>query len=158
MYMKDRLQQFMKEESISPAKFADEIGVQRSSISHVLSGRNNPGYEFIQRILKRYPSINAEWLILGTGLMYKPVVQASLFENKENAAKNGGQLLFDTVMSSSLNTPQSNIQGNLDSEAVKSNPADIKVQPEPNTGSTIQRIVIFYTDHSFSDYAPLKNH
>ena len=45
--MKDRLHKIMEAEGLSPAKFADEIGVQRSSISHIISGRNKPSYDFI---------------------------------------------------------------------------------------------------------------
>ena len=57
--------------NISPAQFADEIGVQRSSISHLLSGRNNPSLDFIKKILSKYPEINTEWIIMGKGTMIK---------------------------------------------------------------------------------------
>lgn len=69
--MKDRLEKLMKAEGLSPARFADEIGVQRSSISHILSGRNKPSYDFITKILDRFQGINAEWLLTGKGSMIK---------------------------------------------------------------------------------------
>ena len=69
--MKDRLHKIMEAEGLSPAKFADEIGVQRSSISHIISGRNKPSYDFIIKILNRFKGINAEWLLTGNGNMIK---------------------------------------------------------------------------------------
>ena len=69
--MNTRLKQFLAAENISQAQFADTIKVVRASVSHVLSGRNNPGYDFIKAIMTAYPSLNMEWLILGKGKMYR---------------------------------------------------------------------------------------
>ena len=69
--MNTRLKQFIAAENISQSQFADTIKVVRASVSHVLSGRNNPGYEFIRAIMTAYPNLNMEWLILGKGRMYK---------------------------------------------------------------------------------------
>ena len=67
--MKDRIIQFLKENNLTSTKFADVIGVQRSSISHLLSGRNKPSFDFIEKMLLSYPDINAQWLITGKGDM-----------------------------------------------------------------------------------------
>ena len=69
--MNNRLKQFIAAENISQSQFADTIKVVRASVSHVLSGRNNPGYDFIKAIMTAYPALNMEWLILGKGKMYK---------------------------------------------------------------------------------------
>lgn len=69
--MNRRLQQFLEVEKLSPARLADSLGIQRSGISHLLSGRNKPSYEFINNFLSRYPQIDAAWLITGKGKMYK---------------------------------------------------------------------------------------
>lgn len=79
--MKNRIQKFLEVENINSSKFADEIGVQRSSISHILSGRNNPSLELIQKILARFDYLNAEWLITGKGDMFKPNRHPSLFDD-----------------------------------------------------------------------------
>lgn len=63
--MIERLKYIMKLNSLSSSAFADKIGVQRSSISHVLSGRNKPSLEFIQKVLEAFPKVNAQWLITG---------------------------------------------------------------------------------------------
>ena len=69
--MNTRLKQFLSAENITQAQFADNINVVRASVSHVLSGRNNPSYEFIRSIMVNYPNLNIEWLMFGKGKMYK---------------------------------------------------------------------------------------
>ena len=61
--MKDRIEKIMEMEQLSASKFADAIGVQRSNISHVLSGRNKPSLELVNKILDRFQQINADWLL-----------------------------------------------------------------------------------------------
>lgn len=65
--MKERIVALMDYFHMTPGQFADRISVQRSSISHILSGRNKPSLEFIQKILRHFPEINTDWLILGKG-------------------------------------------------------------------------------------------
>ena len=69
--MNTRLKQFLSAENITQAQFADNINVVRASVSHVLSGRNNPSYEFIRSIMVKYPNLNIEWLMFGKGKMYR---------------------------------------------------------------------------------------
>jgi transcriptional regulator with XRE-family HTH domain len=69
--MNTRLKQFLAAENITQSQFADTINVVRASVSHVLSGRNNPGYDFIKAIMTTYPALSMEWLILGRGKMYR---------------------------------------------------------------------------------------
>ena len=65
--MNDRLKQFLAMEGLSPARFAEIMGIQRSGVSHLLSGRNKPSFEFIEKFLAAFPDVNVEWLILGKG-------------------------------------------------------------------------------------------
>ena len=55
--MNRRLQQFLELEQLKPAQFADIMGIQRSNVSHILSGRNKPGFDFIQKFLLKFPSV-----------------------------------------------------------------------------------------------------
>lgn len=73
--MNNRLQQFLSAENLTQAQFADSINVARASISHILAGRNNPGYDFIINTMKRYPDLNIEWLLIGKGKMYRTARQ-----------------------------------------------------------------------------------
>lgn len=62
-----RIEHIAHKFGLNPSKFADEIGVQRSAISHILSGRNRPSLDLIQKILTRWPEVNPGWLITGKG-------------------------------------------------------------------------------------------
>lgn len=70
--MNSRILLVLRAKNISPAQLADELGVQRSGISHILNGRNKPSLDFIQKLLKRYPDISMSWLMFGTGPMMNP--------------------------------------------------------------------------------------
>lgn len=69
--MNKRLLQFLSAENISQAQFADTLKVARASVSHIIAGRNKPGYDFIESMILHYPTLNIEWLITGKGRMYK---------------------------------------------------------------------------------------
>ena len=60
----------MQAKNITARQFAEEIGIQPSGMSHILGGRNNPSLDFVVKVLKRYPEIDAGWLLLGKGAMY----------------------------------------------------------------------------------------
>lgn len=141
--LKDRILKFLSQEGLSATKFADEIGVQRSSVSHILSGRNNPSFEFIQKLLSRYKSINAEWLLLGTGTMYKKAEQMNLFAQPIAP--------IPPIMASiSQQSP----------EKLTSPEGDKKEQPlpEPENSSprAIDKILVFYTDKTFDEFLTAK--
>lgn len=69
--MNNRLLQFIAAENVTQSQFADSINVARASISHIIAGRNKPGYDFITAVMRRYPDLNIEWLLCGKGKMYK---------------------------------------------------------------------------------------
>jgi len=90
--MKERIVQFLASERISPAEFADKIGVQRSSMSHILNGRNHPSAAFLQKMLQIYPSLNPRWLMIGDGTMNVtnvisdiPIVLATTMAKEESS-------------------------------------------------------------------------
>ncbi len=85
MELVDRFKYLMKLNNLTASAFADEIGVQRSSISHILSGRNKPSLEFIQKVLTKYPKVSADWLIAGVTSNEKLVIPE---ETKDKPAQN----------------------------------------------------------------------
>ena len=62
-----RLEKVLHFYGLSASAFADQIGVQRSSISHLLTGRNKPSLDFVLRVVKTYPEVNLYWLLNGKG-------------------------------------------------------------------------------------------
>ena len=62
-YFAEKLKKIISKEGLSASKFAEKIGVQRSSVSHILSGRNKPSLDFVLKIYKSIENIDLEWLL-----------------------------------------------------------------------------------------------
>lgn len=84
--MNQRVLEIIKYKNLSPSRFADIIGVPRSTISHIISGRNNPSLDLITKISDKFPEINIDWLIKGSGSMVRS--QTSLFDESAAAGDN----------------------------------------------------------------------
>lgn len=69
-----RLKKILEYYGFSAATFADKIGVQRSSISHLLSGRNKPSLEFVLKVVQNFPEVNLYWLLNGKGSFPSSIV------------------------------------------------------------------------------------
>ncbi len=144
--MKTRLQSIIDHYRLTPSRFADQIGVQRSAVSHILSGRNNPGLDFLAKILEQYTEVSGDWLITGKGEMLKkksskPVFTPTLFNSESSDLKDPeDQAIYRSVANSQLEASHA--------------PIEEIIQPEFPQDSTkkIARIVIFYEDRSFESY------
>lgn len=62
-----RIQTVIDHYGLTISSFADKIGVQRSSISHLLKGRNKPSLDFVMKVVQTYPEVNLYWLLNGKG-------------------------------------------------------------------------------------------
>lgn len=69
MEIKDRIREIMEVERLSLKSFAECIGVQQSTLSHIMNGRNKPSLEVVMRIHQAYKDISLEWLLYGVGQM-----------------------------------------------------------------------------------------
>lgn len=65
--LSERLQIIIDLKELQPSKFADEINVQRSSMSHIIAGRNKPSLDFLQKVVQRFPDVNINWILTGIG-------------------------------------------------------------------------------------------
>lgn len=117
--MNKRLVQFLSAEGLTQAQFADRIGVARASISHILSGRNNPGYDFFLNLAKVFPDLNLDWLLLGKGRMYKQQEAQPATQTVQTAACSASSIT-DAVTRTEA--------GLFDME--------VELQPEFNAGTT----------------------
>ena len=70
-----RIQKIMNYYSLTASALADQLGVLRSSISHLLSERNKPSLDFVLKIINKYPEIDLYWLLYGKGTFPKEEVQ-----------------------------------------------------------------------------------
>jgi transcriptional regulator with XRE-family HTH domain len=145
----DRILAFMKAEEISSGALADRIGVQRSSISHILSGRNKPGFEFLRKFMAAFPEVNADWFITGRGNMLKAPVQKDLFSDdqemysvssEENVRETGNNVPEATTGTEEVIPPVTTERA---AEALKI----------PLKGRIV-KVILLYEDGHFDSYTP----
>jgi transcriptional regulator with XRE-family HTH domain len=166
--MKDRITQFLVNENISSAEFADKIGVQRSSVSHILNERNSPSTSFIQKMLSAYKNLNPRWLLLGEGNMFssQEIInqEPSLFpytqEDDSTSALNY-KSKDETVKNQTFvnNNVLQNQQ--LDFKSIKSREQIEQKEVNENVDKTsdfkhVERIILFHKDKTFTEYTPSK--
>ncbi|WP_435414981.1 helix-turn-helix domain-containing protein [Polaribacter aestuariivivens] len=87
----ERLKKVMETHELSASTFADKIGVQRSSISHILSGRNKPSLDFVLKVTSEFSDVDIHWLLNGKGMYPKNKISEitatpSLFEDSESVS------------------------------------------------------------------------
>ncbi|MFN7100693.1 MAG: helix-turn-helix domain-containing protein [Flavobacterium sp.] len=151
-----RLELILDYYGLSASGFADKIGVQRSSLSHLLSGRNKPSLDFILKILEVFPEIDLYWILNGKGSFPATPDSASA-------------LVVDTkqihVVPSSAPAPPVNSALDLFSEEElvtheqKHKKVEEKISPElheneTTTSAAVEKIIVFYTDGTFKSYLP----
>lgn len=140
--MKERLLEFLRAENKTSAQFAEEIGVQPSGISHILSGRNNPSLDFVLKMLEAYDYISTEWLLFGKGSMYKDEPMQKLFEESKDSEES-----TDVIINKHVEESQKEIS-DVNTKGIES--------PVRSSKQTVEKIVWFYTDNSFREYLPGK--
>ena len=152
--MQVRLQQLLDKKGISPARFAEIVGVQRSGVSHILSGRNNPSLDFIRKILDNFPDLNSEWLITGNGEMFKNNAPNSIDSAPKAVVATGNLFEQETVIKAE---PPVDIIEPPQEPVITKEPEQEKYENIAKTisqKSGIERIVIFYDDNTFKEYTP----
>jgi transcriptional regulator with XRE-family HTH domain len=168
--MKERLLQLLDLEQITPSKFADIIGVQRSSVSHVISGRNNPSFDFLHKTLTAFPGLNAAWLMLGEGTMYEQMgrkVPGNLFDAPEAQPEDQipAQIPDDspetTEILSSEAPPDSIRENSFASETLANKEKEEKTTSseedsaiKSEDGRKIVQVMVIYEDDTFRTFTP----
>jgi len=142
--MRERILKFLKAENKTSAQFAEEIGVQPSGVSHILSGRNKPSLDFVLKMLEKYSFLSTEWLLFGKGTMYRDSSMQNLFDQSAEKIE----------ISDDINK-KANSRETEPSEYVET-----RKEPEIRAGKdelTVERIVWFYNNNSFREYLPDKD-
>jgi transcriptional regulator with XRE-family HTH domain len=143
--MKERLLEFLKNENKSSAQFADEIGVQASGISHILSGRNNPSLDFVLKMLEKYQFLSTDWLLFGKGSMYKETKMPNLFDYD----------LVNNRDSKERRTKDEQIRPEVEfQDVIKGKIMKDSVAPADKSTSEVVKIVWFYENNSFEEFFP----
>lgn len=155
MEIKDRIRMIMEREKVPPRVFAETIGVQQSTLSHILNDRNKPSLEVVMKVHQTYSYINLEWLLYGKGEMLATAdnpsstssgeYQPSLFdENPVNPSKDSISLenRKEMALRNTENAPK---------EIVKQ---EIRYIEKP--ARKITEIRIFFDDNTYETFRPEK--
>ena len=149
-----RLEMLLDFYGLSASAFADKIDVQRSSISHLLSGRNKPSLDFILKVVDVFPEVDLYWILNGKGNFPKSEKKneekmvAPSIPKLENEEKNNIDLKTDLF--SDVDAVENNRVFENYSEK-NSNTQNLETK---KNNSAIDRIVVFYKDGTFKNYNP----
>lgn len=149
--MKEKLRILMQNEKLTASRLADILEIKPAGVSHILSGRNNPSFELICKIVNRFPQINPYWLLGDSEQIYNSSATESTQADVQNGASVGGAVagdLFNMAESSaSLNSTRS------DEGAAK---PMAEISRIVGSSTDIEKIVVFYADKSFESFTPRK--
>ena len=149
-----RLEIILDYYSLNASSFADKIGVQRSSLSHLLSGRNKPSLDFILKILDVFPDVDLYWILNGKGTFPKSelksdtIVKASTPIPNSQIAETKIEKTAD-LFSEELPTKKNQVEEKLETHFLNTQNSSLQ-----KNSSEIDRIVIFYKNGTFSTYSP----
>lgn len=178
MSLNERISKVIEYSGFTPSEFADEIDVQRSSISHITSGRNKPSLEFIIKIKSSFPEILWDWLVTGEGEMLKselPDFQSTSEEKPEDekgkptplpdlftmmkddedfGTEEETDVLKESPRESFIPPPYRSLENISDSQRLENTNDKILNQVIGNQENKIKRIVLFYENGKFESFEP----
>lgn len=157
--MKEKLLDLMKREGLKPSQLAEMLGINPAGISHILAGRNKPGFDLLQKILRRFPQINPDWLLLDSAQMYRDEYTDS---TKVSAPTPASQLpiddgLFGPTVPEPVAPKAARQEPETSGTSIQSEAAQFPANlPVSRTGASVQRVVLFYDDQTFESFSPTK--
>lgn len=147
-----RLEIIMDYYGLNASLFADKINVQRSSISHLLSGRNKPSLDFILKIMDAFPEVDLYWILIGKGSFPSAKIKNENTEKvTEKIAVAPTPILdssFENNMFSKINETEEEIT------ATNKELNTLENKPLLSNEKSIEKIVIFYSNGKFVSYCP----
>ncbi|WP_400190646.1 helix-turn-helix domain-containing protein [Hymenobacter sp. B81] len=195
--MVDRIRELLQARHLSPTQFADTIGVARPVVSHILSGRNKPSLEVVQKVLAAFPDLSMPWLLTGRGSIWAADAPLSLplpatgastgpAPSPPNAAERAAGPLrrpaaargTKSQQEGPVATPELFSEPSVptalaEASSIPSLPAEVTTAaataiatsatsgPDPiaphlasSVARTIRRVLIFYSDGTFTDFTP----
>ena len=157
--MRERITTIMEIENLSPTKFAELLKIQPSNISHLISGRNKPSFELLEKILITFPHISGDWLITGHGSYNKSAKNDQkevVMAHKSNSVPS----LFDQLPPQVMveNAPKDVAINEIPTIANKFKPEEALVDESTCKPSIlapkVSKIVLIYDDNSFEELHP----
>lgn len=148
--MRERILELMSKLGMSPTQFANAIGASRTTIQHIISGRNDPSLKIITSIYETFPSVDIKWLLNGEGAAFTNQSQISdfpLFDNNENQ-------IFPT--NTRIEVKNSNVEKQDSPKPSKQktdNKKDTILNHTISDNKRIREIVVFFEDGTFEKFS-----
>ncbi|MBQ4063480.1 MAG: helix-turn-helix transcriptional regulator [Bacteroidaceae bacterium] len=163
MNEKERVEYIMRSYNLTPSQFADRAGIQRASVSHILSGRNKASLEVLLKIYDSFPGLDMAWLMTGKGAA--PVINEQQPAVVEDALPLSMPELFPLPQTDAPSVkpmeqepqkaPKPVAARPMAAERAPRRPSRAAVQPDAhNQPRKIKEIRIFYTDGTYETMVP----
>jgi transcriptional regulator with XRE-family HTH domain len=146
MSISERIVYIQQQEGISASKFADLLGVQRSGLSHIYSGRNKPSIDFLQKLSSQFPKYSLEWIINGE----EPILKSQIKPQKEQIPDLFNQSSSDVIN----NDNHANYGLNSDQTELNDIPKYIENQKLNEQQIILKEIILIYSDNTFKILKP----
>lgn len=149
-----RLESILEYYSLNASSFADKIGVQRSSLSHLLSGRNKPSLDFILKIIAIFPEVDLYWILNGKGTF--PIAELKDDQIIEASTPTNSTIFNEKTVAkkTKLNTEDLSNHKNALEEKFTANLSNLQNSSFQKNSSQIDQIVIFYKNGTFKTFSP----
>lgn len=155
--IQERIIELMAYLKLTAGALAESIGVQPSSVSHILSGRNKPSLDFVNKLLVCFPQVNYDWLVNGKGSMLKNVAETGEAANLFSFSEQGGSTSVETQSENVEESPRRVVAR----KAKTINKPNREKEPEEGGGEhkarserKISKVILFYDDGSFEEFSP----
>lgn len=163
-----RIKEIIDEKGLTASKFADLIGVQRSGISHILSGRNKPSLDLVQKTLTAFDEIRAEWLLTGKGPKHysledpsEPAATLSDTQEEKNITivtlDEGSRATVGDVKKDSEQVKKKEENTSSDKTESDSSPSLSVLKDDKTSAESerkVKRIIVLFDDGLFESYEP----
>lgn len=159
---RSRIEKVIEMSNLNSGQFAIQIGVQNSTLSHILNNRNNPSLDVLKKILNRFPTISSDWLILGQGPMLreeKKSQRLSLFDDEDANASLTDHLVQNPSENNDAAPEATSVQM-LKSEpdpiyrpsTPQKSPEKVISPPKASDQKLVKKIILYYTDNTFQEF------
>lgn len=153
--MREKLLDLMKNEGLKSSQLAELLEINPAGISHILAGRNKPGFDLLQKILRRFPRINPDWLLLDSDQMYRDGHDGP--SDRSASGSSSEQMIPDDLFRETTGLPAQASRQNPDQPAPKSPlPEAIAQFPGSRNDAAVRRIIVLYDDQTFESFTPTK--
>lgn len=155
---KDRIEKIMQNENMAAATFATEIGIQGSTLSHILNGRNKPSLDVLKKILNRFRTINSDWLILGVGSMYRNEKQSQTLNLFDFTDENSNKSTIYAEKKADILSSNQDINQNESVKKIQQPSIEKEIEPkisnEPKSApsKTVNKIIVYYSDNTYQEF------